>query len=146
MDTDYPTITATQYGRGKVIYFANQTDKLCFTNGHEDFHQLYYNALRLVLRETLLLETDMPSSVHVSLTRNQRGGYLLSLVNATGASARPFNQIAPLYGLSVTLFINGFKNARVLRGENISAYAEPERIRVEVPKLEEFAAVYIQTE
>ena len=29
--TEYPTVTAGRYGLGKVVYFANQTDKLCYT-------------------------------------------------------------------------------------------------------------------
>ena len=41
-------MTAGRYGLGKVVYFANQTDKLCYTNGHEDFRNLFGNAVEWV--------------------------------------------------------------------------------------------------
>ena len=41
--TEYSTVTAGQIRTWKSRLLCNQTDKLCYTNGHEDFRNLFGN-------------------------------------------------------------------------------------------------------
>lgn len=156
MKTDFPTITAGTFGKGRVVYFSNQMDKLCHTNGHEDYTTVYYNAIKWAKNTELSLKTNAPDSVHIALTQNNQDEYqnVLSLVNITSAPRRPIKVLQPVYNfyINVRLKGNNLKEFKVLKQDGdikvtVVKGGEGELIaRVEVSVLKEFASIYLKTE
>ncbi|MBN2347740.1 MAG: beta-galactosidase trimerization domain-containing protein [Bacteroidales bacterium] len=139
-----PIVVTRNFGEGKVVYFANEPDKLNYTIGHPDYNQLLKNSINTLLGEVEILKTNTPASVHVYLNRSsaEPGVYQLSLVNTTAGSRRPFRDLVPVSGISIQLpFI-------------ISSYTpllEEKKTRVKIrrntlyiEKLDEFYALKLQ--
>ncbi len=149
--TDYPTAVANRFGKGRVVYFANQPDKLCWTNGHEDFLDLYCNAVSFVKSAPLSLETNAPASVHVHFMR--RAGTekqaVISFVNTTSAALRPVRELVPVTDIEVTLpgvALDSFsilKQDGAIQVENGKKGEEGKAVRIKLERLQAFAAVYL---
>lgn len=154
LDTDYPTIMAGTYGSGRVVYLANQTDQLCYTNGHEDFLNLMNGFIRWEMQQGPVLESNAPESVHIALTRQypSQNDLVLSLVNTTSGTTRPVRDLLPVYDINVKLVLaaDSVLEWKALRQEgNVGISSEREGgnliISVELEKLQEFTSVYIKT-
>jgi hypothetical protein len=156
METQFPTIVAGNYGAGRVVYFANQTDKLCHTNGHEDFVNSYRNAIAWAMRAQPSVCTDAPDSVHVALTEkvDDPTARVLSFVNMTAAPRRPIKALQKVGGFHADVRLPGSALGEygVLRQDGpiditVLETGDGEvRVRVAVESLQEFAAVYLKTE
>lgn len=85
--------------------FSNQTDKACFTNGHEDFINTYRNAVEWAAGGNFSFTARAPESVHISLTcdRKKGGRKVISFVNTTSGPFRPIRSLQPVYDLEVRL-------------------------------------------
>lgn len=155
METEYPTIVAGAYGKGKVVYFANQMDKLCYTHEHEDFRDIVYNAIQYVKSEALSIASNLPTSVHGILTQNNQNDkqYVLSLINLTSAPKRPIKQLLPVYDLDITLRLRGSQLAtytvfpiegkvRIMQDESCSDCV---CLQINVETLTEFMSIHIET-
>lgn len=150
--TEYPTVTVNEYGRGRVVYFANQTDKLCYTNGHEDFGQLFYNAVAWAADRTFTVITNAPESVHITLMEDKRDSSLvLSFVNTTSGVTRPIRQTVPVYDIQTDIVLGNktLEQYKFLRQENeINILENKEdglgKIRIQLRELKEFTAVYLK--
>lgn len=150
MKTEFPTIMVNEYGNGKVVYFANQTDKLCYTNGHEDFLHSFVNAVKWTGGGRFSLEVKAPASVHVTLTEKNvdTSEKVLSFVNTTGGTSRPVREISPVYGVEAMVVLEKDVKARMqlLYGEeDICLKQEGRMVKVWIPRLTDFAAVHIHT-
>lgn len=154
LDTEYPTVMAGEYGSGRVVYFANQTDKLCYTNGHEDFLNLYMGACNWVMSGDAVIETDAPESVHVVLTKKVSSPeeLVLSVVNITSGTARPVREVLPVFHMKIRISLDAksvvkWKTLRQEGKVSISSEREGGKlvISVELEKLQEFTSVYIKT-
>ena len=144
MKTQYPVIATNTYGAGKVVYFANTLDALCFTNGHEDFTDIYRNAIDYVTHQSYTVETNAPRSVHVNMVENaETGCIILSLVNTTGTSQRPLKEVVPVYDITVTLqpHVKKVQDFSVLFGEGIDVTQTAEGLQIHIKKLVEFASI-----
>jgi hypothetical protein len=88
--TEYPTIVENNYGKGKVLYFANQPDLLSYEIGHPDPRNLLLRSIRHLAGNTIPIESNAPSSVHIALTKSllKPREYILSLVNTTSGFVR----------------------------------------------------------
>ncbi len=141
-----PTIIARRFGNGRVVYCANQLDRLIFTNGHPDFRTVYTNAVAWLSGGVARLTTNAPASVHVALLASEKtSSYVVSLVNHTSHAARPLSEIAPVRAVVVRVTLPAVGVAtRVLR----SASAVRARLRgrealLEFDELHEFSSVEI---
>jgi hypothetical protein len=102
--TEHPTVYSRRYGKGRVVYFANQMDALVYTNGHEDYFCLVSNSLNSLCKTGWSLETDAPESVHAGLTRHIDGGrYILSFVNVGSSGRRVIRRLNDAQGFCATL-------------------------------------------
>ncbi len=152
LDTVYPTVTVNRYGRGKVVYFANQTDKLCYMNGHEDFRQMFINAIEWVKTDEFQLRVQAPGSVHIACLENPENPKkkILSFVNTTAGSQRPVQEIVPVNHIEAVLYSAGkLKEYEVWKGGKgirITQEDPEDTITVRIDTLEEFVAVCIVTE
>jgi hypothetical protein len=117
--TEFPTVVENVFGEGKVIYFANQPDVLSYTIGHPDPRNLLSRAVRYLLGNAIMIETNAPSSVHIGLTesRSTPEQYIISLVNTTSGPVRPIRELIPVTELEVKLRLDGksVKTHKVLR-------------------------------
>lgn len=147
-DTAYPTVVVNTFGKGRVVYFANQTEKLCRTNGHEDFLDLYRNAIEWAAAEPFQMTVKAPGSVHTTwLCRpDQPGKILLSFVNTTAGGQRPVREVVPV-GEIMAVLRGKLKRFEIWKGEDgITADQEEEKVVIRMEKLREFAAVLIEVE
>ena len=142
-----------QYGKGRVVYFSNQTDKACFTNGHEDFINTYRNAVEWAAGGNFSFTVRAPESVHISLTcdRKKGGRKVISFVNTTSGPFRPIRSLQPVYDLEVRLRGVSLKKAEILREESRieveeEMVQEDREIVIRIPCLQEFSAVFLDTE
>ena len=150
MDTDFPTVYAHDFGKGKAVYFASAMDALVYKNGHEDFFNLISNALEY-LGGNFMLETCVPDSVHINLMKND-AGYVLSCVNMNTGLRRAVKQLAPAQPFKVTLTLETARDADVmpLYPYAIAPIATQKQhgpqglaLTLDIPSFEEFLAVHI---
>ena len=104
-ETEYPVIVENSFGKGKVIYFANQPGKLNYTVGHPDYHNLLNNAIITLQGNEETLRTDAPSSVHIYLNKSNKDPelYQLSLINTTSGAMRPMRDLVPIHNITIEL-------------------------------------------
>jgi hypothetical protein len=148
--TKYPTIVENQFGKGKVIYFANQPDLLSHEIGHSDPRNLLLRSYYYLLEEEILLETNAPASVNMGLTtsRIRPGQFILSLVNTTSGPKRPIRQLLPVYELTLNLTLPGqqLKSFRILKSQGDCQVAQNgKQILIQVSRLEDYFSVYLET-
>jgi hypothetical protein len=151
MKTDFPTIVSGTYGKGRVVYFANAIESLAFTNGHDDYTEVYRNALDFASGGVYLLKARAPRSVHVSVIadQNDENHLVVSLINTTGTSRRPLKEVVPVPAeVRIPLRGRSLKASRVLWGENVTIGVNPDSggdtaVVITVPVLKEFTGVEI---
>jgi hypothetical protein len=147
METDYPTIVSGAYGKGRVVYFANAIEALCYLNGHEDYTEVYKNALDFASRGGYMLQAGAPRSVHINVIKaqNNPNHIIVALVNTTGASQRPLKEVAPVpVEIAIPLEDRTLRWSKVLRGGAITIHPEPGALHISIPALQEFAAVELE--
>ena len=146
---DYPTILEHGYGKGKIIYFANQPDVLSIDPGHPDPRNLLLRSIRHLTDKGINIITDAPSSVHIGLTRSLHhpGQYVLSMVNTTSAPVRPIRELIPVSDISVKLKLNEklLSRHKVLRCQGeCKVKVAGEVLEFNISRLEDFFAVHIE--
>jgi len=140
METDLPVVVTHAYGKGKVVFFTNTIEALCFTNGHEDYTELYKNAIDFVSGK-YTLETNAPRSVHVNAITDELGNLTISLINCTGTSQRPLKEVVPVYDINIKVLGRKFNSFEVLWGD--ASISCEDGATIKVSKLDEFASVYL---
>lgn len=80
-DTGYPGIIANTYGKGKVVYFTGQVDRLFYRIGHPDYERLLLNSILWVGGEPIL-KVDAPTTVEATFFE-QEGRKIIHLLNHT---------------------------------------------------------------
>jgi hypothetical protein len=78
--TDVPVAVRGEFGRGRVVYFANQMEALFYHYGFGDLGRVLANAVRYVRGGVAELEIDAPDFVDVTLMGQDRRR-LVHLVN-----------------------------------------------------------------
>jgi hypothetical protein len=150
LSSEFPTIVQNTYGKGQVVYFANQPDVLSYDPGHPDPRNLLARSVRHLVGQALpILETTAPASVHLGLTESQEkpGQYILSFVNTTSGPKRPIRELLPVHDIRVRLRLAGKSLAKhqVLRAQgDCKVRARGQELDVRLAKLEDFCAVFIQ--
>jgi hypothetical protein len=145
MKTDYPTIVSGVCGKGRVVYFANAIESQCFLNGHEDFTEIYKNALDYAAGADYMLEARAPRSVHINVISDQKDGahLVVAFVNTTGTSQRPLKEIVPVPAeLRIPLKGRSLKSSRVLWGD-AQVKQQGDYALISIAVLKEFASVEI---
>jgi hypothetical protein len=146
--SSHPTIVASRFGKGEVVYFANQSARESYVKGHEDLRYTLRNAILYLLGDKRTLKTTAPESVNVVLTRDEAGRYLLSLVNISGGFHRPLRNIISVADISVTLRLpdSGRFSHRVLRGTSkitLQKGSEKDSVTVQIERLEDFVGILL---
>lgn len=147
--TEYPTIVENIYGKGRVIYFANQPDRISHEIGHADPRNLLFRSIRHLAGTTIPLKTNAPPSVNVGLTESliKPGQYLLSLVNITSGPVRPIRQLIPVRDIEVKLKLQGKSvgSHKVLRCQgNCRVNTNGQDLDIQISNLEDYFSIHIQ--
>jgi hypothetical protein len=147
MTTSHPTMLVNTFGKGKVVYFANQPDRMNHLMGHPDFSDLLYGSVRHLLGDQVMVRTNAPASVHIWLSEKDTGGekgYVVSLVNHTGGPERPLRSLTPVHNVEVTLNLPGNHrwNDSFLRKEgNLKISQKHGKVTLKIDRLDEFVSV-----
>jgi hypothetical protein len=147
MKTDFPTIVTGIHGKGRVVYFANAVEALCFTNGHEDYTEVYKNALDYATGGDYIVTAKAPRSVHVSVieAQNDPNHLVIAMVNTTGTSQRPMKEVVPVsVEISVPLRGRTLKASKTLWGEGVKTEVKKDAALITVDALGEFAGVELR--
>ncbi|MFC4874208.1 alpha-amylase family protein [Negadavirga shengliensis] len=149
LSSDFPTIVHNRFGQGESIYFAYQPDVIAQQMGHPDARSLLFRAVLELAGSATMVETNAPSSVHIGLTASllNKGQYVLSLVNTSGGK-RPLRELLPVRDIEVKLDLGKatLKKSRVLKSQGeLQIRAEGNHVVLEIEKLEDFAAVFLET-
>jgi hypothetical protein len=149
LSSDFPTIVHNRFGQGESIYFAYQPDVIAQQMGHPDARNLLFRAVLELAGNATMVKTNAPSSVHIGLTASilNKGQYVLSLVNTSGGK-RPLRELLPVRDIEVKLDLGkaALKNSRVLKSQGeLQIRAEGNHVVLEIEKLEDFAAVFLET-
>ena len=147
--TEFPTLVQNSFGKGKVIYFANQPDAIAYTIGHPDVRNLLVRSIRMLLGSSMLLESTAPESVHIGFTMSliNKGFYILSMVNTTSGPVRPVRSLIPVHDIEIKVNLNGnsFENIKVLRSQgDVSSETRGQVLYLKINRLEDFCALSLQ--
>lgn len=102
MEIDVPTIVTRTVGRGRVVYLANQVDKLYLADANPDYGKVLTQSLDWVMSgKQASIEVKAPASVIVELLeqKTESGAperLLVSLINLTGSPKRPLVDPLPI--------------------------------------------------
>ena len=149
MITDYPTIVVNNFGMGRVVYFANQPDRMNHLLGHSDFSDLLAGAVNFLFGDRQLIQTNAPSSVNVWVNESYKGGlrqFTISLVNATGGPERPLRSITPVHDLEVTINLpdDSAWNSKILREEYETKIVQNGNLlTIKIDRIDEFVSLLI---
>lgn len=146
---EFPTVVEHPFGTGRCIYFANQPDQNTYDMGHPDMRLLLERAVRHLAGDSLpVVAANLPTTVHVGLTRSlvAPGEYIVSFVNTTSGPHRPVRAVQPVAAGELSLQLGGtLEGHRVLRAQgDCTVVAEPNRIRVQFARLEDFCAIHLR--
>jgi hypothetical protein len=153
--TDVPVAVRGEHGKGRVVYFCNQTESLFYRYGFPDLGLILANAVRWVLDEPLVLEVDAPDFVEATLML-QGNRKLVHLVNMP--VAKPVNtgwrhigrNLVRVSDIHVGLALAPGERVREARlattGQALAVRHEGARARVVVPLLDDHEIVVFELE
>lgn len=147
--TEFPTIVQHHFGKGKVLYFANQPDVLSYENGHPDPRNMLLRGIRHLAGNSIPIESTAPSSVHIGLTKSliEPGQFILSLVNTTSGPVRPIRELIPVHDIQVKVRLEGksVDKYNVLRSQgDCRIKTNGHYLDLHLNKLKDFCAIHIQ--
>ena len=139
-DSSNPVMVLNGYGKGQVIYFANEAARLNYTIGHPDYRDLLENSIDMLLDNDAVLKTNAPASVHVYLNQSDKDPkvYQLSLVNTTSATHRPLRDLVAVSYIEVNLPFDISHHETLLRGD---AMIRANENTIQIDNLGEFCSI-----
>ena len=139
-DSPNPIMVSNTFGKGQVVYFANEAARLIYTIGHPDYRHLLENSIDILLGNHAILKTNAPASVHVYLNQSDKDPmvYQLSLVNTSSSTHRPLRELVPVSGIEVVLPFD-IAAHESLFGMNI--FIRVDRNTLQIDNLEEFCSI-----
>lgn len=102
-------------GRGNLVYFSRGLGEMMYRIDHPAYIHLLDEMIFPDDRITLLISTNAPSTVEVTLNRVQ-DGILFHMVNSTGKT--PSDEVVSITGLKVEITIQVLVSARVYQPDN----------------------------
>jgi len=139
-DSPNPIMVLNTYGKGQVVYFANEAARLNYTIGHPDYRYLLENSIDILLGNHVVLKTNAPASVHVYLNQSDEDPmvYQLSLVNTSSSTQRPLRDLVPVSGIEVLLPFNIAHHVSLV--EN-STFIQADKNTLHIDDLGEFCSI-----
>ena len=143
-DSNSPIMVVNNYGKGEVVYFANEVAKLNYTIGHPDYDNLLSNSINALIAKNKVVQTNAPSSVHVYLNQSSvdKDVYQLSLVNTSSSSLRPLRELVPVSGIRIQLPFQINTYEPIYNGTGTKVKAEGNTLLID--NLDEFYALKLE--
>jgi hypothetical protein len=146
---EFPTVVQHNFGKGKVLYFANQPDTITYEMGHPDTRNLLLRSIRHLAGSTIPIRSTAPESVHIGLTRSIKkpGEYILSLVNTTSGPVRPVRRLLPVHDIQVTVRLEGksLRTHQVVRAQgDCRMKAKGNELELRLSRLDDCCLIHIQ--
>lgn len=142
-DSGHPIVVLNKFGKGQVVYFANEAARLNYTIGHPDYMDLLSNSINILMGSHKVLKTNAPASVHVYLNQdsNNPDSYQLSLVNTSSSTHRPPRDLIPVSGIKINLPFT-IKSYESLYSNNAIINVDGDRLHID--NLDEFCSVKLR--
>lgn len=135
--TDIPLAMLRACGKGKVLLLPFRYHMLTASFHLKDHYHMAYNMIKQLTGDNMVLKTDMPSSVQVTMYE-KKNKLLIHLVNETGQ--RPLMDMIPVYSIRCSVALPGNKQIASVRsviGEEKITYKEMSgRVEILLDKLE----------
>lgn len=139
-ETGVPAILENCFGKGSSLFFTGNFGMLYGLRALPEYSRMVVNIVRRFADP--LVEVSGPGCVEAVL-RRQDGRTILHLINLTGAMNRPFTEMVPLSGLSITVRTDGIGKPFALRG-NVSDYAYGDgKLHLTLDMLQDFDLIVI---
>jgi hypothetical protein len=164
-DTGYPAVIVNRYGKGKVVYFSGQIDRLFYRIGHPDYERFLLNSLYftgdkppVTLKAPTTIET-------IFYQQKKQKRIMIHLLNhtydqlfptpGTGVYgsfsrniSRPVGDIIPVNGIEISLQIPDKAKIKkvfsMCTSKKVSYLLKKDKIQFHVPKLDEYDAFVIE--
>ena len=164
-DTGYPAVIANTYGKGKVIYFSGQVDRLFYRIGHPDYERLLLNSLHFV-GGSPAVTVEAPTTVEAAFfEQKEHKRIIIHLLNhtydqlfpapGTGSYGsfsrevfRPIGDIISVSDIQVCLQIPDKAEIRKLlfisNSREVPYELNEGEVRFRVPRLDEYSAFVVE--
>ena len=132
--SETPLMIASTPGQGRVLYFPGEADKFYFRSRLPDIRRLLAEAAAWVLHGALLLRTNAPALVGLSVF--EKPGYrFVHFVNALGRT--PLDEVATVPDIEVSLEPPGHVRAvrTLIQGRQLDFRQERGTLRFSLPRL-----------
>jgi len=143
--TELPTIIASNYEQGKVVYFTGNFGGQYWGYGFLDYVKIIDNSLRWVNPTGLPVKLEVLESVEVTTYKGD-SWYLVFLANYNFSVRRPFNSVHSASNLSIKLKTD-FTPSRVkalVQGSDLEFKSLNDEVTVMLPKIGEYEIVLIE--
>lgn len=135
-----PAILENRFGKGSSVYFTGNFGMLYGIRALPEYSRMVGNIVRRFADP--LIEVSGPGCVEAVL-RRQEGRTILHLVNLTGAMNRPFTEMVPLAGLSITVRTDSTAKPFALRGNVTESFCGSGKLHLTLEKLQDFDLIVI---
>lgn len=100
-ETRFPTITSSQYGKGRVVYFPGTFAGQYWNNGFLDYLKIIENSIGWAGGQVRDIQVDAPETVEITSFKGENWS-LIHVVNFAYALRRPFSHVFPVENISFT--------------------------------------------
>ncbi len=142
--TDHPAIIVNSYGKGKAIYISGRIFHSYHIYSHPYYRKVLRGVLNAYVREPLLV-ADIPSSVEINVFEHP-DGIAIDMVNYTGRTGRPFDNIVPIYDIKFSIRLTGAienPNIQTLTGAKIETQTNGDYLMCTLNKLHIYETIFI---
>ncbi|HBY71964.1 MAG TPA: hypothetical protein DEG06_06960, partial [Lachnospiraceae bacterium] len=144
----FPAIAVHRYGKGAGVYIGGTAGEFYYSSTNPDYRCLVANIVNRFSSE--ILKTDAPGSVEMVLRHQEdKGRYILHVINMTGEMARPIERILPVQDIHVTLHLD-----KTVHGANwITAVEDSDRcefscqdgtVQLTIPVVKEYEVIILE--
>lgn len=131
---DHPLILENDYGKGRVIYFAGDLDKVFLVNGYPYVADILAGA---VCTADLDLSAEAPVSVEITwYKRTKDNSLLVNMLNSASYERQPTEPIGEIIPVrNIRLKARGFSKAASLQGTALEYSVTGGILNVSIPEL-----------
>ncbi len=144
-ETESPTILASSYGKGKVVYFPCTFSGQFWNNGFLDYLKIIENSIRWVGGQVSDIETNAPETVETTIFRGSNWT-IVHAVNFSYSLRRPFKSVFPIRNIKFKVRIPKEPSAirSLTSDESLEWNYEGGSLQVVLPRLSLYDAVLIE--
>jgi hypothetical protein len=107
--TEHPGVVAGTFGDGRVAYVPGQLGLTYSERGFPDYRRLFAGAIEWLTHGEVPIRTSLPSTVEVTLTRNEAGAHIVHIVNCSTDLSRPVEEVSPVTGATISIDTAGLE-------------------------------------